>query len=155
MHDNSHEDLAVLLHSGEAPPEAAGVLAACPECRPLLEALRTGSRLAARAAEAPSAALQARAMALPHVAYPPWTAVPAMRRAVAVAVLCAVAVTFMRWDSSERLRLDDLDGDLSRAQLELDALADSIGRGHEHSDFEDDIRELQGDAALLRRQLGG
>lgn len=57
-------------------------------------------------------------------------------------MLCAVAAVVMRWDSPEQLRPDDLDRDLVHAQLELDALAESIGRGHEHSDFEDDIREL-------------
>lgn len=155
MHELSHEDLAVLLHAGEAPPEAAAALAACPECRPLLEALRLGSVLAARAAEAPPAALRARALALASEASVPWTSGPALRRAAAFAVLCAVAVAVVRWDSPERLRLDDLDGDLARAQLELDALAESIGRGHEHADLDDDIRDLQGDAASLRRQLGG
>lgn len=154
MHDVSHEDLAVLLHAGEAPPEAAAALASCPECRPLLEALSLGSLLAARAAEDPPAALRARAFARATGASVPWTSGPP-RRALAFAVLCAVAVAVFRWDSGERLRLDDLDGDLARARLELDALAESIGRGHEQSDLEDDLRDLQGDAASLRRQLGG
>ncbi|TPW22046.1 MAG: hypothetical protein FD126_79 [Elusimicrobia bacterium] len=152
MHDLSHEDLAVLHHAGEAPREAAAVLDACPECRVLLEDLRRASRLAARAAASPSPALQARVRASAYEAPVPSAALPLLRRSLALAALCAVAVVLVRWDFS-RVGPDDLEGDLARVQVELDSLAESIG--HEHSDLDDDIRDLQGDAAALRRQLGG
>ncbi|TBR17561.1 hypothetical protein EPO15_16630 [bacterium] len=142
MHDSSHEDLAVLLWAGEAPAGTEAVLAGCPECERLLSDLRLGSRLAARAAVAP----------------PPGVAAPAPRarvqRALALAALCAVAFVLARWEPRAP-RPDDLDGDLARAERELDALSESIGRGHELADLDADLDALKGDAAILRRQLGG
>lgn len=153
MHDLSHEDLAVLLSSGEAPEGTEAAMESCPECRVLLADLRWGSRVAARAAAAPPAALQARVLACapePDVA----GAVPrSWRRALAFAVVCAVVVALARRDAPQRPGVEDLDGELARVQFELDALAERIG--HENSDFDDDIRDLRGDAASLRRQLGG
>jgi hypothetical protein len=153
MHDASHDDLCVLAHAGEAPAEAAAVVAACPGCRPLLEDLRRGSGWASRAAEAPPAALEARVLAGLGDRGPSWAAAPVLGRALALAALCAAAAVVMRWEPAGRH--DDLDADLARVRSELDALAETVGRGHELSDLEDDIRVLQGDAAALRRQLGG
>lgn len=153
MHDLSHEDLAVLLTSGEAPEGTEAALASCPECRALLADLRWGSRLAARAAALPPPALQARVSAAAGGA-PAVGAVPAAwRRSLALAALCAVVVAALRWQPPGPRRGEDLDADLARVQVELEALSESLGR--EHSDLDDDIRVLQGDAASLRRQLGG
>lgn len=153
MHDLSHEDLAVLLSSGEAPEGTEAALASCPECRALLDDLRWGSRVAARAAADPGAALQARVTASAAWAPAVGAAPGFRRRSLAIAALCAVVVAALRWQSPAPSRGEDIDGDLARVQVELEALAETIG--HESSDFEDDIRVLQGDAATLRRQLGG
>lgn len=153
MHDLSHEDLAVLLSSGEAPEGTAAALESCPECRALLADLRWGSGLAARAAALPPPALQERVLASVGGAAAA-AGVPAFwRRSLALAALCAAAVLALRWQTPGPRRGEDLDRELARVQVELDALADSLG--HEHSDLDDDIRVLQGDAASLRRQLGG
>ena len=155
MHDAAHEDLCVLSHAGEA---SAAALSSCPECRVLLEDLRSGSSLAARAAEVPSAELQARVLA--SVAPGP-SRRPASRflpRALALTALSVLAVVVVRWDGPPReagRSSDALELDLARAQSRLDALADSIGRGQELMELDDDIRDLQSDAAALRRQLGG
>ena len=153
MHDISHDDLCVLTHAGEASPEDAARVAACPGCRPLLEDLRRGSRWAARATEAPPAALESRVLAGLGEAAPDWAGTPVLGRALALAAFCAAAAIVLRWEPAGRH--DDLDADLARVQRELEALTESVGRGHESSDLEDDIRALQGDAASLRRQLGG
>lgn len=153
MHDQGHEDLCVLQHAGEAPAGFEATLSFCPECRALLEDLRAGTLLAARAAVPPPAHLQARV----HASFLPGPS-RLLPRALALAALSVIAVMAVRWDGGPREAgqgSDALELDLARAQYRLEVLAESIGRGHELMELDDDIRVLQSDAATLRRQLGG
>lgn len=160
MHDAGHADLCVLHYAGEAPESFAAILSSCPECRVLLEDLRFGSRLAARAAEPPPAQLQARVLAAASLEPVPWAPSRFMQRALALTALSVFSVMAVRWGGVRREaafahRSDALELDLARTQQELDALSASIGQGHELAELDDDIRILQNDAAALRRQLGG
>ncbi|HAH04990.1 MAG TPA: hypothetical protein DCM05_00470 [Elusimicrobia bacterium] len=157
MPELGHEDLCVLFHAGELPPDEAAAfekhLPSCPACREALEALRGASQAAAMVLPEPPKGLGALAAAAVLLQDRPRSLRPLGFALAFAALALALYVASPKREEHSLKWTNGIESDLARVETDLGRLSQEIALGADPAELDEDLDGLEESARSLKRQL--